>query len=187
MKLTREQRQACFDGRWPRITYPAGKPCPVEVGERYWLSNLCELVVTKVRRARTGEWVLVYEVHRREPALYMAVRSPRATTPKEREEFTEVQARGYTHSRSNALDPQAGAVYFDGDNDPILVDARKRFAEQRQSEAKVEQTEENARQVARQLRDLAVAIHRSGGDPVEFLAGVQRQIAVKRDELRDAA
>lgn len=69
----------------------------------------------------------------------------------------------------------------------LTLEAHSRHATRRAEDAKEEHAEEQARQLARQLRDVAVAIHRAGGNPVEFLAGVQREISAKRDELRDAA
>lgn len=113
MKLTRDQRKAFFAGEFPRITHPGDKPCPVEAGETYRLSKLQRLEVTRIRRSRKGEWVVVYEVHRLAGPLYLATSAPRINKLEDRDNFTVEQARGYTRSRSRSLDPEAECIDLD--------------------------------------------------------------------------
>jgi hypothetical protein len=194
VRLTKEQRAALFRGELPRITYPSvtpklriPKPCPVESGDVYSLGAYQELIVIKVRRSRLGDYVVVYEIHVKHRPLYLAQTGPQATTQTERNRFTEEQARGYTHSRARALDPEAEAVMFVGDNDPILVDARKRFAEHGMVEHVEAQVQDQSRQLAKQVRDVAVSMVRSGVDPSQFFADLGRQINAQRNNSQDAA
>ncbi len=189
MRLTKKQRAALFRGELPRITYPSvtpkqrkPKPCPVERGDIYDLGAYQELVVTKVRRSRLGDYVVVYEIHVKHRPLYLAQSGPSATTQTERNRFTEEQARGYTHSRARALDPQAEAVLIAGDNDPIVVNARKRFAENRMSEHAEERAQDQSRQLAKQVRDVAVGMVRAGVDPGPFFADLSRQVNAQRND-----
>ncbi len=189
-----KQRAALFRGELPRITYPSVSPrsrkplaCPVERGDTYRLGAYTELIVTKVRRSRLGDYVVVYELSAKHRPLYLAQTGPSATTQTERNRFTEEQARGYTHSRARALDPQAEAVLIDGDNDPILVDARKRFAEHHQVEHAEQRATDQSRQVAKQVRDVAVSMVRSGVDPGMFFADLKRQINAHHNDSSDAA
>ncbi len=189
MRLTKKQRAALFRGELPRITYPSVTPklrkpksCPVERGDIYSLGAYQELVVTKVRRSRLGDYVVVYEIHIKHRPLYLAQTGPSATTEAERRQFTEEQARGYTRSRARALDPQAEAVLLSGDNDPIVVNARNRFAEHRMVEHAEERAQDQSRQLAKQVRDVAVGMVRSGVDPSSFFADLSRQVSAQRND-----
>jgi len=60
VKLTREQRKLLFDGEPVKIAFPGDKPCPIKVGHVEHLSPNVWFEVTDLRRAKTGEHVLVY-------------------------------------------------------------------------------------------------------------------------------
>lgn len=112
MRLTQEVRAAIFRARdlgapLPAITFPGNRSCPAEVGERYQLSSSLHLEVTAIRRTRKGEWRVLYALAVRERPVFLGARPPRVADEAARAGLSELEARGYTLSRTRSLDPEA--------------------------------------------------------------------------------
>lgn len=112
-KLTREQRQALYAGKHPRLTFDAMKPCPVEAGQIIELSTNLWLGIKSTKRVQEGRvfvWLIDYTAHQDRPRLLRA--SPHEIdfkAIKERkplnhdEEVRAAEESAYTSSSNAAL------------------------------------------------------------------------------------
>ena len=73
VRLSRETRRKISGGEHPRLTFPFGKPCPVEPGDGIWITKLLWVEITKVDRDGLEErWVADYVEHNERPRLLRA-------------------------------------------------------------------------------------------------------------------
>jgi hypothetical protein len=138
--------------------------------------------VTRIGRSRKGEFVLRYEIDTRERPLYLAQSGPRATTEAERERFDEMQARGYTRSRVGAMPGEPEPV-SSAELERQTTDAHRRWAEEQAAQRAEELARKDVRRVAAELRQVVIAVVRSGADAMPLLASLERQIKQRADEL----
>jgi hypothetical protein len=186
VKLTTKQRTALFHGEHPRIVYPGARPCPVGSGDVLQLSSRVSLTVIAVRRTKHGEWLVSYTVRDDRPNMLRA-RLPADPTPfkgdldQEAEQIAALES-AYTSNYRDSL-PGAGDAPTHSELKELTIDAHKRWAEHQEQERAEETALNDARRVARQLRELAVKAARAGADPTAVLAGFERQIRERLDEL----
>ncbi len=189
LRLTRAQRTAIFAGGAPRIAFPGTQPPDIEAGQVIPLSTNVSLTIRGTTRGKKGEHILVYSVRDDRPNLLR--RRPPAHSPQGADEGpldAEAIARAaresaYTTTSHGAL-TDAGEAVEPEYQDKLTRESRARWAAEQSTERLEQQARQGARKLGAQLRDLAIEIVRNGGDPVAFLAGVQRLI---REEGRRQA
>lgn len=73
VRLSREIRKKISAGDHPRLTFPFEKDCPVESGDRIWITRLLWIEITTVDRdGLERRWVADYIEHNERPRLLRA-------------------------------------------------------------------------------------------------------------------
>lgn len=200
MRLTRKQREALKLGGAPKLLFTIEEDCPLEPGDHLPVCAGMELVIERVKPTEKGDyWWAQYKIRD------FRVRLPRRNPPVDAKSKAHLDSKGYpraftapeievariaggvTSAKSLAVPGHDLAESVEDEDHTLLRLAARARQATRKEEEREERARDRSQQAAKMIADTAIMIARKGGDPVEFLASIQRLASQKQDEYRDAA